>query len=87
MFPYTDITGIEYNAGLMNGVLEILTPSYDGTANKDYWKFWNAETNAEGNSPYALSNTLPLPKHVYQRALRPLNELRKRIADNKRPKL
>jgi hypothetical protein len=35
-FHYTEITGIEYNAGMMMGVLEILTPSYQGSGNKDY---------------------------------------------------
>jgi hypothetical protein len=37
-FMYTDITGLEYNSGWINGVLEILTPSYQGTANKDFWR-------------------------------------------------
>jgi hypothetical protein len=78
VFPFSEITGIEYNAGLMNGVLEILTPSYSGGAEKDFW--------AKGaNDPLKQSNTIPMIKPLYQLALPQLNELRKRIADYKRP--
>lgn len=85
-FPYVDITGLEYNAGFMGGVLEVLTPSYSGTANKDYWR-GGGGPNADDNSPWKLSNTLPLPKQLHQRALPQLNELRRRISDAKRPQV
>jgi hypothetical protein len=84
-FPFSEITGIEYNAGFVNGVLEVLTPSYSGTANKDYWRGSNKGRNADANDPWTLSNCLPLPKPVYQQALPRLNEMRAHIAQLKRP--
>lgn len=84
-FPYGDITGIEYNSGMVNGVLEILTPSYQGSANKDYWRGSFKSTNSDSNNPWALSNTLPIGKPTYQQALPLLNEMRARIAEAKRP--
>ncbi|WP_207908800.1 SHOCT domain-containing protein [Pseudonocardia endophytica] len=84
-FPFSEITGIEYNAGFVNGVLEVLTPSYSGTANKDYWRGSNKGRNADSNDPWTLSNCLPLPKPVYQQALPRLNEMRAHIAQLKRP--
>ncbi len=82
-FPYADITGIEYNAGMGTGVLEIVTPSYQGTANKDYWQGLG-KTNANANNPRALSNTLPMMKPVYKQALPLLNQLRAKVAEAKR---
>lgn len=84
-FQYTDITGIEYNAGMINGVLELLTPSYQGTANKDYWRGSGSSVNVDANDPYTLSNTLPMAKLVYKQALPWLNQLRAKIAEAKRP--
>jgi hypothetical protein len=84
-FPYAEVTGIEYNSGLASGVLEILTPSYSGSANKDYWRGTDKSRNADANDPWTLSNTLPLPKAVYQAGLPRLNEMRARIAEAKRP--
>lgn len=82
-FPYAEITGIEYNAGMMNGVLEILTASYQGTANKDYWRGTHRSRNADANDPWTLSNTLPLEKGTQRLVAPQLNELRKRIAESK----
>lgn len=82
---YADITGIEYNAGLFNGVLEVLTPSYSGTTNKDFWRGSTRSRNANSDDPFALSNTLPLPRPDYAKALPHLNELRRMIAEAKRP--
>ena len=83
-FAFDHITGIEYNSGLVNGVLEILTPSYSGGANNDYWKGLGKSTNANANNPHALSNTLPLDKRTHAQALPHLNELRARISQSKR---
>lgn len=80
-FPYTDITNIEFNGGLMMGVLEILTPSYQGTANRDYWTVGTKQSG----SPFSLSNCLPLDKSQYKAALPKLNELQKKISEAKRP--
>lgn len=82
--PY-EITGIEYNTGMVNGVLEILTPSYQGTANKDFWRGTTKSRNDNSNDPWILSNTLPMAKPIYQRAMPRLNELRAKIAEAKRP--
>ncbi|WP_433035277.1 hypothetical protein [Actinomycetospora sp. CA-053990] len=84
-FPYSEITGIEYNAGIVTGVLELLTPSYSGTANRDYWRGTRASRNADAGDPWTLSNTVPMPRDLYQRALPRLNEMRARIAEIKRP--
>jgi hypothetical protein len=80
-FFYRDITGIEYNSGMFNGVLEILTASYQGTANKDYWK--TGLPNEDANDPWALSNTLPLGKMHYESAQELMDRLRKLISGSK----
>lgn len=75
-FHFTDITGIEYNSGLANGILEVLTPSYSGGTNKDFWRIGE-------NSPLKQSNTLPIAKFNYAAALDDINELRRRISEVK----
>jgi hypothetical protein len=80
-FYYSDITGIEYNSGIMNGVLEILTASYQGTANKDYWK--SGSKNKDSNDPWDLSNTLPLGKTDYESAKKQFDKLRRLISQTK----
>jgi hypothetical protein len=81
--PFTDITGIEYNSGLLNGVLQILTASYSGSANHDYWRGSNKGRNANFGNPHALSNTLPLAKPLHAQAAPHLVELQRRIAQSK----
>lgn len=83
-FHYQDITGIEYNSGILAGVLEILTPSYEGTRNKDFWQGTLHHRNADANDPFTLSNTLPLNKSEYRAAVPYIDQLRKRISDAKR---
>jgi hypothetical protein len=84
-FHFSDITGVEYNSGMISGVLEVLTASYSGTANRDFWRGSTASRNADSNDPYTLSNTLPLPKHDYQRCLPQVQELMQRIRKAKEP--
>ncbi|MCJ8505271.1 PH domain-containing protein [Kocuria flava] len=84
-FYYRDINAIEYNAGLFEGVIEILTASYSGGANKDFWQGSRQGRNANSNDPFTLSNTLPLPKFVYNEALPQITELRRRISEAKHP--
>ncbi|WP_198295587.1 SHOCT domain-containing protein [Diaminobutyricimonas sp. LJ205] len=79
-FHFSDITGIEYNSGFVNGVLEILTPSYSGGANKDYWRGTNQSRNADSNDPWTLSNCLPLSKLDYNTSLAEINELKARVS-------
>jgi len=54
-FYYRDITGIEINTGLINGVIEINTPSYQGNGQKDIWNIKNEDKN-----PYKVTNCLPI---------------------------
>jgi hypothetical protein len=82
-FPFSEITGIEYNGQMMSGVLEILTASYQGTANKDFWRGTASSRNADANDPYTLSNTLPLNRVTYKAALPELNLLRDLIIKSK----
>lgn len=84
ILPFVDITSIEFNGQWVTGVLEILTPSYQGSANKDYWRGTTRGRNADSNDPWTLSNTLPLAKAVYQLVLPEINELRKRVVESKR---
>lgn len=82
-FYFRDITGLEYNSGMVNGVLEIMTASYNGTANRDFWRGTGKSRNANGDDPYTLSNTLPLSKVEYNSALGEIQDLRRRIAKSK----
>lgn len=82
-FHYSQITGVEYNAGMINGVLEVLTASYNGTANRDFWRGTTAGRNADSNDPYTLSNTLPLSKAGYKNAQAHVNELRRLVGESK----
>jgi hypothetical protein len=84
-FYLTQITGIEYNSGMLTGVLEVLTPSYQGTTNKDYWRGTNQSRNANSNDPWTLSNTLPLSKDGYRSAREMIDELKQMIAAAQRP--
>ena len=87
-FYFKDITGIEYNSGLTTGVLEILTASYDGSANKDFWSgIFNADRNNSANDPRALSNTLPLMKSDYIKAKPLIDKLRSMIQAAKETKV
>ena len=78
-FPYKQITGIEYNAGMISGVLEILTASYQGSENKDFWRGTNKSRNANSNDPFTLSNTLPLAKLDHGKAASAIQELKARV--------
>lgn len=82
-FHYGEITGIEYNSGLINGVLEVLTASYEGNKNKDFWRGTFKSRNADSNDPWTLSNCLPLDKPTYNLAQNKLNELRNLISKSK----
>lgn len=80
IFPYHQVTGVEYNGGLVQGVLEILTASYQGSANKDYWRGSNRGRNADSNDPFTLSNTLPLSRAIYKRARPKVEALQDMVA-------
>ena len=87
-FFFPDITGIEYNSGLLFGVLEILTASYSGGATKDFWSgITNSNRNKSQNDPRTSSNTLPLPKDDYLGAKELIEDLRSMIASSKMTKV
>lgn len=82
-FHFADITGIEFNSGWVNGVLEILTASYSGSTNKDFWRGSNRFRNADSNNPWTLSNCLPLLKSEHNSYLPEINELKARVGKSK----
>ncbi|MDW4572607.1 DUF2510 domain-containing protein [Microbacterium sp. M3] len=84
-FYFADITAIEYNSGFLSGVLEVLTASYQGSANKDYWRGKSASRNANSNDPWTLSNTLPMTKPEYIEWTPHIQDLRAKVAAAKRP--
>jgi hypothetical protein len=55
-FHYADITGIEFNTGMLMGVLEINTPAYQGTPGKDYWSI------GKDRDPRRVTNCIPIKK-------------------------
>ncbi len=82
-FHFRDVTGVEYNSGFVNGVLEILTPSYSGGANKDFWRGSSSSRNADSNDPWTLSNCLPLAKSEYKAVGSEISELRSKVSQSK----
>jgi hypothetical protein len=57
-FHYTDITGIEVNTGIVNAVVEVTTPAYQGKS-KDFW------SGGKNEDPYKVSNCLPGSKSLF----------------------
>ena len=76
-FPYRQIVTIEYNGGFSAGVLEILTASYDGGMNKDFWGVKGL--NSSGGDPRQQNNTLPILKSAYKELTPDLNQIRQLI--------
>lgn len=79
-FAYRDITGIEYNSGIASGVLEILTPSYQGTVSTSPWA-----KRGKVNNAYELSNTLPWTKSFYNSVRPKIETIKHKIQESKRP--
>ena len=77
-FHYKDITGIEVNTGLINGVIEISTPSYQATEEKDWW------STDRDRAPAKLSNCLPICKANLKEYQPYLEKLRAQIREAKR---
>jgi hypothetical protein len=71
------IVTIEYNGGFSAGVLEVLTASYDGGVNKDFWGVKGL--NSSAGDPRQQNNTLPLSKSVYNQLTPDLNRIRQLI--------
>lgn len=83
-FYYQDINALEFNKQFGGSVLEVLTASYQGTANHDFWRGSTKSRNADSGDPYTLSNALPCSNDEYTRARVEMSELRERIAAAKR---
>jgi Short C-terminal domain len=81
-FLYADITGIEINTGFGTGVIEISTPSYPATAEKD-WNFGTMFRNNDRN-PMRVSNCLPFWTVNLKHYQPYLERLRRLIAQAKR---
>lgn len=82
-FYYSDINGLEYNSGLVAGVLEVRTASYESSGNKDFWRGAGSSRNADSNDPFTLSNTLPLTRPEYRDAQPLIQKIQKLIAQAK----
>lgn len=76
-FAYRDITGIEYNSGIITGVLEILTASYSGKATNSPWSFGN------DRSAHESSNTLPWDKKFYNKVRPQIEWMQQKIHESK----
>jgi hypothetical protein len=76
-FPYRQVTAVEYNAGFMMGVLEILTASYSGDTNRDFWTVNRA--NRGTSDPRQQNNTLPLDKQTFKLVTPQINKLKQMI--------
>lgn len=76
-FHYKDITGIEVNTGLINGVIEIHTPSYQATKEKDWW---SADRDRD---PMKVSNCIPITKANLKEYQPYLERLRQKIQEAK----
>ena len=84
-FPYRQIVSIEYNGGFTSGVLEILTASYDGGMNKDYWGV--KSMNSSAGDPRQQNNTLPIFKSVYKELAPDLIKIRQLMARSNEVKI
>ena len=84
-FPYRQIVSIEYNGGFTFGVLEILTASYDGGMNKDYWGV--KSNNSSAGDPRQQNNTLPILKTAYKELAPDLIKIRQLMARSNEVKI
>ena len=73
-FYYRDINGIKVSTGLAMGVIEINTPRYQGTQEKDYWSHKNKDRD-----PRKVSNCLPISKTDLKRYKPLIDRLRTMI--------
>ena len=79
-FHYSDITGVEVNTGIMNAVLEITTPAYQGRS-KDFW------SSGKNEDPFKVSNCLPGTKALFTQGVGAgiVESLRRRVREAKNP--
>jgi hypothetical protein len=79
---YRDITGVQVNTGMVMGVLEISTPSYQARP-VDYWQAAGSGRDARAPSAYVIPNCIPCSKDQIRRWQPFLEELRRRVASAK----
>jgi hypothetical protein len=77
-FYYRDINGIEVNKGLITGTIEVNSPSYQGTQQRDYWS-----TRDKDKDPFKVSNCIPIAKVDLKRQQPELERLRTKIKESK----
>jgi hypothetical protein len=82
-FYYRDITGIKYNSNIVVAYIEIINAGHDGTRNPNFWNHIGRNPAPIKDTPWTLSNTLPLSKAIYNTAIDEIKELRVRIAKSK----
>jgi hypothetical protein len=75
---YSDVTGVEFNSGFVTGVLEVLSPSFQGSRKRDFWNFSNGESD-----PWQSNNCLPLQVADRKEAEPFIQRLRDLIAAHK----
>ncbi|MCW3001929.1 MAG: hypothetical protein JWQ20_1227 [Conexibacter sp.] len=78
-FPYRNISAIEVNVKMFNGVIELVAAGYDGRKPTD---FWSSDKNKD---PFKLSNCLPITKDIAKKAGPVLDLIRDRIAQAHAP--
>jgi hypothetical protein len=81
-FYYRDITGIEVNTGLISGVIEINTPAYQGTKQKDFWNVKDDDKN-----PFRVTNCLPVDRFELKEYKPYIDRLRKMIREAKQDRV
>jgi hypothetical protein len=79
---YRDITGVQVNTGMVMGVIEISTPSYQARP-VDYWQSAGKARDAQAPSAYVIPNCIPCSKDQIRRWQPFLEELRRRVASAK----
>jgi hypothetical protein len=76
-FYYRDITGVEANTGLLQGVIEVNTPAFPGTTTKDYW------SQGRDRNPRFASNCVPIDRPGLKAYKPYLDQLRHWIQETK----
>jgi len=80
VFYFTDVNGLEFTSGFLEGVLEV---SVGGGPAADRGQFAGLWTR--GEDPAKSTNAFPMDKSDYKAAREGIDELRRRIGEAKRP--
>jgi hypothetical protein len=77
-FYYRDITNIEINTGWVNAVLEIMTPSFSGGIQKEFF------SRSKDSNPYQAANCIPFAKKGLAIWQPFINQIREKSAEAKK---